>query len=318
MNPVRLVAVALFVLVGGAFVALWMDHRSVLLALVAATLEIPDLAEPGDEGPEVTWFDDYFTVHPIDEATWAIGETRYHQRNFNYLIVGRDRAVLLDTGPGLRDIGPVVRSLTDRPVVVVASHLHYDHVGNHARFERGAMIDLPHLRARTRDGRLTLTQDQHLGRLEGLEAPALPVTEWWTHEQQVELGGRRLRVLHTPGHTPESLVLFDPDRDRFYTGDTLYPGELFAFLPGSSLGDYTRSVLLLLEHGSEVARYYGAHRVADRGLPVLERADLVALRDTLGAIRRGEREGEDVFPRRFLVNERLTLLTDVAWGRSFE
>ncbi len=318
MSPARLVVVAMLVLAATAVAALLADHRGVLLGLVAATMEIPDLAEPGDEDPEVTWFDDYYTVHPIDEATWAIGETRYHQKNFNYLIAGRDRAVLFDTGPGLRDIGPVVRSLTDRPVLVVASHLHYDHVGNHARFERGAMIDLPHLRERTEAGRLTLTEDQHLGHIEGLEAPGLPVTEWWTHEQVVELGGRRLRVLHTPGHTPESLVLFDPDRDRFYTGDTLYPGELFAFLPGSSLGDYTRSVLLLLEHGSEVARYYGAHRVADRGLPVLGRSDLVALRDTLEAIRSGERQGEDLFPKRFRVNERVTLLTDVAWGRSFD
>lgn len=307
--------VLLLGLIVGAF---WMDHRSVLVQLVAATMEMPDLAPRGDEGPAVEWFDDYFTVHPIDAATWAIGETRYYQRNFNYLIVGTERAVLLDTGPGLRDIEPVVRSLTDRPVVVVASHLHYDHVGNHAHFDQGAAIDLPHLRERARDGVLTLTSAQHLGALEGIEAPELPVTEWWAHDQQVDLGGRRLRVLHTPGHTPESLVLVDPDRDQLFTGDTLYPGDLYAFLPGSSLGDYARTTLLLLEHGSEGARYYGAHRIADQGLPILRRADLVALRDTLQAIRRGELEGEDFFPKRFRVNERLSLLADFAWGRSFE
>ena len=54
---------------------------------------LPDLLEPKDEGDEVRWFDDYYTIQKIDERTFAIGEPRYYQLNFNYLIIGDTSAV---------------------------------------------------------------------------------------------------------------------------------------------------------------------------------------------------------------------------------
>lgn len=102
----------------------------------------------------VRWFDDYFTVQAIDPQTFVIGEPRYHQQNFNYLIIGSERAALFDAGTGLRDIRPVVAALTGRPVTFVPSHFHFDHVGNEVTFERMAVADRPQLRARAEEGRL--------------------------------------------------------------------------------------------------------------------------------------------------------------------
>lgn len=91
--------------------------------------------------------DDYFAVEDLGNDTFAIGEPRYYQQNYSYLIVGRRRAVLFDSGSGTRDISRVVAALTKLPVTVIVSHLHFDHLGGVGPFEHTAMIDLPETRA---------------------------------------------------------------------------------------------------------------------------------------------------------------------------
>lgn len=298
------------------------DHRSFLLRVAALTLEVPELGEPSEEGIEAFWFDDYFTVFRIDHETYAIGETRYHQANFNYLILGTSRAILFDSGPGLRDIVPVVRSLTSLPVTTACSHLHYDHIGHFGAFERTAMIDLPALRARAVDGELELQAREHLGFVEAFPLRSLEIDEWWEPGAAIDLGGRRVVVHHTPGHTHESMMLEDPERGQFFGGDTFYPGELFAFLPNSNLGDYVESTNTIAARMDDDSVLYGAHRLDPVGLPTLAKQDLIDLQQAFGEIRLGESDGNeeenDFYPLRFEVNDRLSILMDFAWGRRWE
>jgi Metallo-beta-lactamase superfamily len=108
------------------------------------------------------WFDDYYVVANLGGDAYAIGEPRYGQCNFSYLIVGSERALLFDTGPGIRDITKVVKALTSLPTVALPSHLHFDHIGNLARFEDVALPDSPALRAQTRDSEFSLGFYQYL------------------------------------------------------------------------------------------------------------------------------------------------------------
>ncbi len=318
----RGVLIVVGLLVAIPLAAFAFDHRSFLLRVAALSLETPHLGATTEEGIEAFWFDDYFTVFRIDHDTYAIGETRYYQSNFNYLILGTSRAVLFDSGPGVRDIGPVVRSLTSLPVTTACSHLHYDHVGHYGAFDSTAMVDLPELRERARDGKLALEDGEHLGYVESFPPPTVSIDEWWRPGSEVDLGGRRIVIHHTPGHTSESIVLEDPERGQFFGGDTFYPGELFVFLPNSSLGDYERSTEAILARMSEDAVIFGAHRLDPVGLPELKRQDLLDLQDAFIRVRAGEDDGneeeQEFYPTRFGVNERLSLLMDFAWGRRWD
>jgi len=292
-------------------VALAQRHR--ILVYAVALQGVPALSEPEDEGPGVRWHDDYFTVQALDERTFAIGEPRYAQQNYSYLVVGAERAVLFDAGPGVRDIRPVARSLTDRPITFIPSHFHYDHVGNEISFDRVAVIDLPYLRARAPDGRLRLAFEEHLGVAEGIEAPTLEVDEWLAPGSQIDLGDRTLQVLYTPGHTEDSISLLDREASYLFTGDFIYLGPLYAFMPNSGMGDYLQGAGTVLSSSAPETRVFGAHRVVPPGAPELAIDDVADLDAALRAIRAGELAGAGLYPVIYPVNARLELYAEPSW-----
>jgi hydroxyacylglutathione hydrolase len=265
------------------------------------------------------WVGDYFIVETLDATTFAIGEPRYYQLNYSYLIVGTQRAVLFDAGTGNRDIVPVVRSLTKVPVTVIPSHLHFDHVGALGRFDHTALVDIASLRKRADadDGTLKLGRYEFLGFADGLPAPRFAVDEWWFPGTDIDLGGRRLKVLHTPGHTPTSASLYDAERHRLFAGDLIYPGKLHAFLPGASRRDYLKTTRRLLEMIDPGTSIYTAHVADDPVIiaaPVLEVADLRALEATLVAIDGGTALSAGSYPRIFPVRGPITFATGFAWN----
>ncbi len=263
------------------------------------------------------WFDDYFVVETIDPTTFAIGEPRYYQGNYSYLILGTQRAILFDAGTGLEDITPVVRSLTHLPVTVIASHLHFDHVGALGKLDQTAVLDEPTLRARARDSRLTLRRYEFLGLADRLSIPTVRVDQWWSPGSTIDLGDRRLRVLPTPGHTPTSVSLYDEERRQLFAGDFIYPGELYAFLPGASRSDYLATTQRLLATIDPRTHIFAAHMQespAPQRAPVLEVADLRALEHVLTSIQNGDAVSHGFYPRLFPVRGSITFATGWPWN----
>jgi glyoxylase-like metal-dependent hydrolase (beta-lactamase superfamily II) len=293
--------------------ALGIAGRHRLMVYSLALEGPPALLERAEEDADARWFDDYFTVTPIDDRTFAIAEPRYAQQNHSYLIAGAERAVLFDAGPGLRDIRAVAESLTQLPITFVPSHFHYDHIGNEITFEHVAVVDLPYLRERASDGRLPLGFGEHLGAAEGIEAPTLEIDEWLAPDSTLDLGERTLRVLYTPGHTEDSISLLDLESGALFSGDFLYPGPLFAFLPNSGMGDYLAGANRVLDAAPAQVKVFGAHRMAPPGLPELGRGDVEDLRAALAAIRDGELEGEGLYPVVYPVSDRVELWAEPSW-----
>lgn len=268
--------------------------------------------------PGLHWFDDYFAVADLGGNEYAIGEPRYGQCNFSYLIVGTEHALLFDTGPGVKDITPVVRSLTNVPILAIPSHLHFDHVGNLSRFSDVGLPDLPALRAQVRDGRFEFVFYQFLGFVEGFPLPSVAVTRWIPPGSDIDLGGRRVRLESVPGHTPDSVVVHDAELDRLFAGDFIYPSQIYAFLPAADLGAYADSadrVARLLDDGSSVYGAHGCDRLPDVGVPLLRRQDVLALAHATRAASDGTANSHGIYPRVIPVNERMTLLAKYPWMR---
>lgn len=260
----------------------------------------------------IYWFDDWYVVDEIAPGLYGIGEPEYYQINWNYLIVGDERALLFDTGPGVRDITPVVQSLTDRPVTALLSHLHFDHTGNFHRFADTALADLPVLRASMQGELFHAPEEMFLGSRDGMTWTPMPIRQWWPIGHRIDLGGRTLEIVATPGHSPESISLFDREQNILVAADFLYLGNLYGQIPGACLPNYLAAAEALFAVLSDDALILGAHGKplpdGTHVAPRLTRRDLEDLIAGLNAIRDGEMPPLSQNPDRYRINDRIALL----------
>jgi len=185
--------------------------------------------------------DKWFEVYRIRPGLFAIYEPHQQEEIISYLIVGKERALLFDTGMGISNIKKVVEGLTTLPISVMNSHTHNDHVSDNWRFSRVHGMDTSFTREHAK-GTVAAAQEEIVpGAICG-ELPAgfdpktyrvkpFHVTDWIHDGSKIDLGGRVLQVISTPGHTPDSISLWDAQNKLLFTGDMYYPGAIFLFRP---------------------------------------------------------------------------------------
>ena len=175
----------------------------------------------------------------MSEGVFAVLEPSHTEEVISYLILGSDRAVLLDTGMGIANLQAEVERLADLPVIVVASHGHYDHIGDNHRYAEVWAFDSDSDVARIEQGKTREACVEYMDSGLYLELPPdfdpatyeirpSRVTRRLQHLEVIDLGERSLTVHHTPGHTEGSICLLDSRDNLLFTGDTFYPGMLFA------------------------------------------------------------------------------------------
>lgn len=211
-----------------------------------------------------TWFD----VHEPEPGIFIIEEPHHVERVKSHLVVGRDNAILIDTGMGVANILAVVDSLTDRPVTVVNSHAHWDHIGGNHLFDRilihpAEADDLthgyPNARMRGWFGPESLT-----GPLPGdvdldtLDIRPSVATGLLGEGQHFDLGNRTLEVLHCPGHSPGGIVLLDRANGILFSTDVAYAGYLYAYA-GEWLTTYRASLTRLAALAPDLRVLYPSH-----------------------------------------------------------
>ncbi|MEM9179602.1 MAG: MBL fold metallo-hydrolase [Pseudomonadota bacterium] len=306
------------ILYGSGFV-LFVLACTALLMFPTVAAELYGLERRGkpkiaDHPQQETLLDQYWSVSEVGSNIFAIGEPRYYQYNWSYLIVGSERALLFDTGAGLRDISTPIANLTDKPIHVVLSHFHFDHVGGVGAFDNILMLDIPSVRRHAKGDTLNMSRYQHLGFIDGQSDPRITVSRWFQHGESFDLGDRHLKLFSAPGHTPESVVVFDPGSDLLFTGDYFYEGNLYAFVPGSSRSSYLETAEMLLKHVSPQTRVYGAHAKSNSvSPPLLSITSLQSLRDQLEIAESGDQPYDGVLQRYLEIDESVGFITGPAW-----
>lgn len=234
-------------------------------------------------------------VQQLDQDSFVIRQSV--QTNFEapflYLLFGRDRALLIDTGAEGGRIRPTVDRLVAQwlaahgrrsiPLVVAHSHSHGDHVAGDVAF-------------RDRPGTVVV------GLKPSDVAAFFGIPHWPDGIARFDLGGRALSIIATPGHQAAAIMVYDPRLKILLSGDTLYPGRLY--VPVNFLADNRASVERLsafakkhpicavlgahIEMASEPGRDYG-HEASTHP----DEHPLALPAQTIGELRTGLREPLD-------------------------
>jgi glyoxylase-like metal-dependent hydrolase (beta-lactamase superfamily II) len=228
--------------------------------------------------------DPWFEVYIVAPNTFAIYEPHQAEEVISYLILGKEKALLFDTGMGISDIRKLVTELTKLPVVVLNSHTHNDHVGGNWQFDTIYSMDTDFSRQNakgsTADAQAELAPGQICGELpNNFDAKSYRTKPWtitkYVHDgSKLDLGGRSLEILSTPGHTPDAICLFDHANGLLFTGDTYYPAPIWLYRPETDLGAYAKSIARLAALAPQVKIVIGAHNIPIAPPSVLP--DLVA------------------------------------------
>jgi glyoxylase-like metal-dependent hydrolase (beta-lactamase superfamily II) len=234
------------------FERIWMISAFVLaLAAPALAQTKPPLFEPWIDGTSLT--EPRMQVQRYDADTYVIRQSirTNFEGPFLYLLFGRDRALLLDTGAGGLYIRPTIERViaewsvahhrgTPIPLVIAHSHSHGDHRMGDVEFK-----DRP--------------QTTIVGWTAPEVAAFFDIADWPQGVARYDLGGRVLDIIPTPGHHPSHIMVFDERTRLLLSGDALYPGRLY--FPSDQFAAYRGSIdrMVAFTQKRHVSHILGAH-----------------------------------------------------------
>lgn len=207
---------------------------------------------------------------------------------------GRDADLLVDTGLGVASLKDEIADLTDKPLIAVATHIHYDHVGCLHEFDQRLMHSLEAPRMADYDEFMWLRKtdfpaewqdalveegfDEYLVNavpegfsIDDYRITSTTPTRTLDERDAVDLGDRHFEVLHLPGHSPGSLGLWEAATGTLFSGDAIYDGQLLDELEDSSIPDYIETMKRLKE--LPVAVVHGGHEPSFGRERLMEIAD---------------------------------------------
>lgn len=173
----------------------------------------------------------------INENTWRIedGFVRF------FLLEGEEQAMLIDSGVNCPNALELVKSLTDKPVMLLNTHGDGDHTSGTAAFEE------IHMHASDYKNCNMATKYPQTKLIEIMDG------------QVIDLGNRKLKMIHIPGHTAGSLAILDCKNRALFAGDSVQMGHIFMFGPNREPDKYEASLDKLIGLVNEYDVIYASH-----------------------------------------------------------
>jgi hydroxyacylglutathione hydrolase len=208
----------------------------------------------------------WFEVAEIADRIWAI---RDKTQVASYLIEGKDKSLLIDTGWGIGNLKKLVETLTLLPVKVVFTHGHPDHVSGAYQFKdlniSPADINL------LKNFYNKETRKQIIKfRFKDLTPPGFSEEQWINAKigqvtpiqdgDIIDIGGRKLKIIATPGHTAGSICLLDEDEKMLFSGDSVQSTPVLMHLDTSlSLSTFLDSLKNLYSFKNNYTKILPSH-----------------------------------------------------------
>ena len=162
------------------------------------------------EDLETVYQDENVTFRKIDDHTW-VGSGNVMSSETMYIIEGKKKAVLIDAGTSIPDLGKIVAKITDKPLTLILTHVHPDHAGAVGCFDEVWINEAD-----------TVYVPDYMPDYKG-------TVRYLENGQLIKLGGRTLETYFTPGHTPGSTTFLEKGTDIGYSGDSFGNGNLLVF-----------------------------------------------------------------------------------------
>jgi glyoxylase-like metal-dependent hydrolase (beta-lactamase superfamily II) len=207
---------------------------------------------------KIVFTNDDVVFHQIDEHTWVgSGHEMWHESL--YLIEGNDKAVLIDAGTNIKDLDKIVSSITKKPVVLVATHVHPDHTGP-------SINNFPEIFINPGDTDLI---PKFMNTYKG-------VVKYLKDKEIIDLGKRQLEVIYTPGHTKGSTTFIDKNAGYGFSGDSYGTGLLLLTVNFSTFIASCEKISSLMEKNKIRCLYPGHYN--ENNMETLDKIkDMLAL-----------------------------------------
>ena len=239
---------------------------------------------------------DWFEVYEVEADVWAIYEPFQWQEVISYLIIGSNTALLFDTGNGIGNIKAIVDQLTEKPIQVLNSHSHFDHIGGNYQYQNilSPSTEFSIANSRGNNSQQIKTEASAEALCKGLpegvteknhHINAYSITAKVIDGDVIDLGNRMLEVLFIPGHTDDSLALLDRDSGLLWTGDSFYEGPIWLFFPETDLAAYQKSLARLVALVPQLTALLPAHNT-----PRVSPAMLIETQKALDIVFQGKAE----------------------------